>query len=100
MAISLNIAKANQATMGQTRPAPPPKSGQRTVGYDAKLLPMVCEVYLCLRDDALAKTGKLPRQYEHIIHKCDALMRGLATVGITRPPTRAALAPPQRPPAD
>ncbi|HEY7245360.1 MAG TPA: P63C domain-containing protein [Xanthobacteraceae bacterium] len=58
------------------------KSGQRTVGYDARLLPMVCEVYLKLRDHALARTRKIPRQYEHIIRQCDALMRGLATVGI------------------
>jgi hypothetical protein len=58
------------------------KSGQRTVGYDARLLPMVCEVYLKFRDHHLAEYGKLPRQYEHIIRQCDALMRGLATVGI------------------
>jgi hypothetical protein len=58
------------------------KSGQRTVGYDARLLPMVCEVYLKLRDHALGQTGKIPRQYEHIIRQCDVLMRGLATVGI------------------
>jgi hypothetical protein len=58
------------------------KSGQRTVGYDAKLLPMVCEVYLRFRDHALAETGRVPRQYAHIVRHCDALMRGLATVGI------------------
>jgi hypothetical protein len=58
------------------------KSGQRTIGYDAKLLPMVCEVYLKFRDHARETTGKVPRQYEHIIRACDTLMRGLATVGI------------------
>jgi hypothetical protein len=58
------------------------KSGQRTVGYDARLLPMVCEVYLKLRDRSLVETGRSPRQYEHIIRQCDVLMRGLATVGI------------------
>jgi hypothetical protein len=57
-------------------------SGQRTVGYDAKLLPLVCEVYLKFRDDSLAKTGTVPRQYQHIIQHCDTLMRGLAQVGI------------------
>src|ERR1019366_7904976 len=31
------------------------KSGQRAVGYDAMLLPMVCEVYLNLRDDLNSK---------------------------------------------
>ncbi|MBA3516254.1 MAG: hypothetical protein H0W59_01290 [Chloroflexia bacterium] len=55
------------------------KTGRRTVGYDAELLPMVCEVYLKLRD---ASGGKVPRQYGHIIETCDILMRGLARVGI------------------
>jgi hypothetical protein len=58
------------------------KSGHRTIGYDAKLLPMVCEVYLSFRDHALAETGRVPTQYAHIVRHCDALMRGLATVGI------------------
>jgi hypothetical protein len=59
------------------------KSGQqRRVGYDAELLPKVCEVYLQLRDQSLAKTGHVPKQYQHIIKACDVLMRGLARVGI------------------
>jgi hypothetical protein len=58
------------------------KEGGRSVGYDAELLPRVCEVYLKLRDDSLAKTGKIPPRYKHIITACDMLMRGLATVGI------------------
>ena len=67
------------------------KSGQRAVGYDAMLLPMVCEVYLNLRDDMTAKmkddaTKKSAeatlRQYDHIISACDALVRGLARRGI------------------
>jgi hypothetical protein len=58
------------------------KSGQRTIGYDARLLPSVCEVYLKFRDHCLADTGKIPVQYKHIIEACDVLMRGLATVGI------------------
>jgi P63C domain len=58
------------------------KSGKRMVGYDAELLPKVCEVYLKLRDAAIADSGKVPAQYDHIIRACDALMRGLATVGI------------------
>lgn len=55
------------------------KSGQRTVGYDAQLLPMVCEVYLKFRD---ASGGKVPGRYSHIVASCDMLMRGLARVGI------------------
>lgn len=52
-------------------------SGARAFGYDAMLLPMICEVYLKARDeDAI-----LPSQ-EHIVDACDLLMRGLARVGI------------------
>lgn len=58
------------------------KSGQKTVGYDAKLLPMVCEVYLSFRDACLREAGVVPKQYEHIVRQCDVLIRGLATVGI------------------
>ncbi len=58
------------------------KSGGKAVGYDAELLPMVCEVYLKYRDDCLANDGKLPAMHEHIIRACDAVMRGLARVGI------------------
>lgn len=58
------------------------KSGRKNVGYDATLLPKVAEVYLKLRDDALSKTGEIPRQHEHIIIASDILMRGLAHVGI------------------
>lgn len=55
------------------------KTGRRMVGYDAELLPMVCEIYLRFRD---ALEGKVPRNYAHIVTACDMLMRGLARVGI------------------
>jgi len=55
------------------------KSGRRTVGYEATLLPMVCEVYLQFRD---ACHGDVPRQYLRSVEACDLLMRGLARVGI------------------
>jgi hypothetical protein len=59
------------------------KTGKRAVGYDATLLPKVCEVYLRFRDQSLINNdGKLPKQYAHIIEACDILMRGLAHVGI------------------
>ena len=58
------------------------KNGQKAVGYDAKLLPMVCEVYLKLRDACVEKGRKIPGQYKHIVKACDMLMRGLANVGI------------------
>jgi hypothetical protein len=58
------------------------KNGQKAVGYDAKLLPMVCEVYLQLRDTCLEERRDIPRQYKHIVKACDLLMRGLANVGI------------------
>ncbi len=63
------------------------KSG-RAFGYTAELLPMVCEVYLQLRDSIQQEAARnknpvvLPRQSSHIILACDILMRGLARVGI------------------
>ncbi len=57
-------------------------TGQKAVGYDARLLPMVCEVYLKYRDDIVARKKPVPTQYEHIVAACDLLMRGLAQVGI------------------
>lgn len=55
------------------------KTGHRTVGYEAQLLPMVCEVYLKFRDSL---QGEVPSQYRRIVSACDLLMRGLARVGI------------------
>jgi hypothetical protein len=51
--------------------------GQRAYGYDASLLPKVCEVYLRARDEKVV----LPSQ-SHIVDACDILMRALAHVGI------------------
>lgn len=53
------------------------EKGQRAFGYDANLLPRVCNVYLQARDDR-----KLLENQEHIAKACDLLMRGLAAVGI------------------
>jgi P63C domain len=59
------------------------KAGGRAVGYDAELLPKVCEVYLEFRDACLTnKPHKVPRKYAHIVKACDILMRGFAHVGI------------------
>ena len=58
------------------------KSGQRAVGYDALLLPMVCEVYLKFRDSFTEQGKKVPTQYGHIVKACDLLTRGLARRGI------------------
>ena len=58
------------------------KKGKRGVGYDAELLPKVCEVYLKLRDSYHENDQKLPITLRHIVAACDALIRGLATVGI------------------
>lgn len=54
----------------------------RMVGYDARLLPQVGEVYLRYRDDCLRRGKSIPKRYEHIIAACDVVMRGLAHVGI------------------
>lgn len=69
------------------------RNGQRTVGYDAMLLPMICEVYLNFRDhlneqisegdDAQKKVAQgYFKKYRHIIEACDHLTRGLARRGI------------------
>jgi len=69
------------------------RNGLRTVGYDAMLLPMICEVYLKFRDhlhqqiangDASQKRRArgFQKQYKHIIEACDRLTRGLARRGI------------------
>ena len=51
--------------------------GKPNYGYDASLLPMVCEVYLKARD-----AGVLDKRQMHAAKACDLLMRGLARVGI------------------
>jgi len=56
--------------------------GGRGVGYDARLLPDVAEVYLRFRDHHLATFGKVPKRYEAMVRAADAAMRGLAKVGI------------------
>ncbi|MDB5296426.1 MAG: hypothetical protein JWO31_2409 [Phycisphaerales bacterium] len=64
------------------------KSGAKAYGYDAMLLPMVCEVYLTARDahlEAMKKGpefGILQHMQEDVVRACDLLMRGLARVGI------------------
>jgi hypothetical protein len=69
------------------------KNGSRTVGYDAMLLPMVCEVYLNFRDSLHEQMAHgdtqqkrqakaFEKRYRHIINACDRLTRGLARRGI------------------
>ncbi|WP_344814656.1 P63C domain-containing protein [Microlunatus aurantiacus] len=52
-------------------------SGGRASGYNAELLPEVCEVYLQARD-----AGALPTNQLHVARQADILIRGLARVGI------------------
>lgn len=58
------------------------KSGNRAVGYDALILPMVCNVYLDFRTSELVTNKKVPARYAHIIEACDMLARGLQRLGI------------------
>ena len=58
------------------------KTGKKGVGYDAHLLPAVAEIYLRFRDATLESGKPVPKQYAHIIKACDAIVRGLAQVGI------------------
>lgn len=56
-------------------------------GYDAAILPMICEVYLQARDESLRReinkeSKVLQPNQEHIVKACDLLMRGFARVGI------------------
>lgn len=52
-------------------------AGGRASGYNAELLPKVCDVYLKARE-----AGALPPQQQHIARQAEIIMRGLATVGI------------------
>jgi P63C domain len=58
------------------------KQGRRAVGYDAALLPKVCEVYLKFRDGCAIEGKSVPKQYDHIVKACDIVMRGLAEIGV------------------
>lgn len=52
-------------------------TGGTASGYNAELLPVVCEVYLKARD-----AGVLPHNQKHVAAQADILIRGLARVGI------------------
>jgi len=52
-------------------------TGGRGLGYDANLLPMVCEAYLGAND-----FNKTLKSQEQIVAACNLLVRGLARVGI------------------
>jgi P63C domain len=52
-------------------------TGQKAFGYDAMILPLVCEVYLRARRDK-----KLRKSQEHIAERCEVLQSGFARVGI------------------
>lgn len=54
-----------------------PPTGGRASGYNAELLPMVCEIYLKARD-----SGVLPHQQVKAAKQAEILVRGLAHVGI------------------
>jgi hypothetical protein len=69
------------------------RGGRRAVGYDALLLPMVCQVYQKLHasltarlagDDKkdAARAKRIFEQYRHIIEACAALESGFAQRGI------------------
>jgi hypothetical protein len=58
------------------------KTGGKGVGYDARLLPMVAEVYLRFRDAEVKASGTIPGRYERMITAADILIRALANVGI------------------
>lgn len=51
--------------------------GGRASGYNAELLPAVCEIYLKARE-----AGVLPSNQMHVAQQAELLVRGLARVGI------------------
>lgn len=58
------------------------KDNRKKVGYNAKLLPKVAEIYLKFRDEILKERKEIPKKYQKMIIAADILMRGLADVGI------------------
>jgi hypothetical protein len=58
------------------------KSGGKGVGYDARLLPQVADVYLQMRDAAIREKGAVPARYQAMVAAADILVRALANVGI------------------
>lgn len=78
----LNIHISDDLRMSTTPIFFKTKDGKKGVGYDAELLPKVCEVYLKFRDECRAKKEEVPKQYRHIVQACDILIRGLARLGI------------------
>lgn len=58
------------------------KDGQKGVGYDAAILPLVAEVYLKYRDAAQLEKGSVDARYYKMVAAADILVRGLAQVGI------------------
>ena len=72
----------NDLTMSTTPLFYRTKSGGRGVGYDARLLPKVAEVYLKFRDASVAERKPVGARYEKMVRSSDVLIRGLANVGI------------------
>jgi len=63
---------------GPVRPAGPVSSKVSSAyGYNAEILPVVCEIYLKARE-----AGVLDRQQEHVAQRAEILIRALAHVGI------------------
>lgn len=54
-----------------------PGTNLRALGYNAELLPDVCEAFLAAR-----KAGVLPQNQMHVAEQAEILVRGLARVGI------------------
>lgn len=52
-------------------------TGGRASGYNAELLPAICDVYLRAREE-----GVLPANQSHVAARAELLVRGLARVGI------------------
>ena len=58
------------------------KLGGKGVGYDAKLIRQVADVYLSYRDHCLSEKGSVPTRYQKMIDAAQAIKNALADVGI------------------
>lgn len=58
------------------------KGAQKINGYEAMVLPEICEIMLKVRDYATAHNLELGARQKAVITQSDILMRGLARIGI------------------
>lgn len=56
--------------------------GKKGVGYDAKLINLVADVYLAYRDHCLSEKGTVPKRYEKMVIAATAIKNAFAELGV------------------